>query len=290
MLSLLLMISSICFGDTNKVLIIGIDGCRPDALLAAKTPNIDKCWCNGAFSFHAETDTKTKSGPCWTSMLTGVWSTKHGILNNSYSVPSKHPHFFQRLKILKPGHKTASIVQWEPIHTILPSDYVNVKQSEKTDSAVVEVVAKILSSSNNPDAVFVQLDDVDHAGHAHGYGPHVSKYLDSIESSDKLVGKIIDALTSRDSYEQENWLIIISTDHGGIRKGHGGATAQESTVFFIAHGRSVQNGELPKKVAVVDVAVTAMAHLGITIDPKWNMDGKIQGTINTQQKNSPDKN
>ncbi len=28
-------------GTSNRVLIIGIDGCRPDALLAAQTPNMD---------------------------------------------------------------------------------------------------------------------------------------------------------------------------------------------------------------------------------------------------------
>ena len=70
---ILLTVCSACFGRTNKVLIIGIDGCRPDALLAAKTPSIDKLWSNGAFSFHGKTDPKTKSGSCWTSMLTGTW-------------------------------------------------------------------------------------------------------------------------------------------------------------------------------------------------------------------------
>jgi predicted AlkP superfamily pyrophosphatase or phosphodiesterase len=56
----------------RKVLVIGIDGCRPDALLNAKTPNIDQLWQNGAYSFKAKTDELSSSGICWTSMLTGV--------------------------------------------------------------------------------------------------------------------------------------------------------------------------------------------------------------------------
>ena len=40
----------------NKVLIIGVDGSRPDAILKANTPNIDSLWKNGAYSF------KTKTG------------------------------------------------------------------------------------------------------------------------------------------------------------------------------------------------------------------------------------
>ena len=83
--------------DTNKVLIVGIDGCRADALLAAATPNIDKLWQDGAFSFHVRTDPITTSGPCWTSLLTGVWHAKHRILDESYATPPAFPHFFQRL-------------------------------------------------------------------------------------------------------------------------------------------------------------------------------------------------
>ena len=37
-------------GKENKVLIIGIDGCRPDALIAANTPSIDHLIENGSFS------------------------------------------------------------------------------------------------------------------------------------------------------------------------------------------------------------------------------------------------
>lgn len=285
-LCVLLLLCSAGFGDTNKVLIVGIDGCRPDSLLAAKTPNIDKLWSDGAFSFHAKTDPKTKSGPCWTSILTGAWHTKHGILDNKYSVPSKIPHFFQRLKDINPELETASIVQWAPLHRILPSESADVKKTAKPDRSVADVVVETLSS-RDPDAVFIQFDDVDHAGHKYGYGPHVAKYMEAIESTDILVGKIIEALERRDTYEKENWLIILTSDHGGIHKNHGSGSPQESTVFFVAHGKSVVKGEITAPVNVVDVAVTAMAHLHVTMDPKWNLDGKIQGIQTPEVPPSP---
>ena len=72
----------------NKVLIIGIDGCRPDALLKANTPNLDKLWKNGAYIFNTKTDEISSSGICWTGMLTGVWHEKHNVLTNSYKNPS----------------------------------------------------------------------------------------------------------------------------------------------------------------------------------------------------------
>lgn len=277
------IICGVCYGGADKVLIIGIDGCRPDALLAAKTPNIDKLWKQGAYSFDAKTASRSSSGPCWTSMLTGVWPEKHGILNNKYSVPSKYPHFFQRIKTLKPELKTVSIVYWSPLHKILPDESVDVKKSARPDAKVAELVANTLAGGD-PDVVFVQFDEVDHAGHKYGYRPDAAGYVKSIETADSFVGRIIGSLEARKSYKKENWLIILTTDHGGIEKRHGGNTPQETTIFFIAHGKTVVKGELKEQVGVVDVAVTSMAHLGLPIDPKWRLDGKVQGIRNTRGK------
>ena len=64
---------------TKKVLILGIDGLRPDALIAANTPNVDRLLENGCFSAEAQTGQYTVSGPGWSSLLTGVWWSKHGV-------------------------------------------------------------------------------------------------------------------------------------------------------------------------------------------------------------------
>src|SRR4051812_20813467 len=68
----------------KKVLIIGIDGCRPDALRAAKAPNLEALIRDGAYSGKAQTGDATISGPGWSSMLTGVWRAKHGVRDNRF--------------------------------------------------------------------------------------------------------------------------------------------------------------------------------------------------------------
>jgi len=95
----------------NKVLIIGIDGCRPDALLAAQTPNMDKLWKDGAYTFKARTDEISSSGPAWSAMLIGVWHQKHNVLNNDYENPDleHYPHFFHHIRQEKPELKTYSV-------------------------------------------------------------------------------------------------------------------------------------------------------------------------------------
>jgi len=66
----------------KKVLVIGIDGCRPDALLAARIPHLEKLMKQGSYSYKAQTGDITISGPGWSSLLTGVWRQKHGVQDN----------------------------------------------------------------------------------------------------------------------------------------------------------------------------------------------------------------
>lgn len=265
-------------GAQNKVLIIGIDGVRPDCLLAAKTPNLDKLWKNGAYSFSAKTDPISSSGICWTAMLTGVWHEKHNVLDNEYTNPNlaEYPHYYHRVKEQKPELKLYSVVNWSPIHKILQEGDADIANYLLTDDKVTGRVADLLQN-DNPDAMFVQLDEVDHAGHEYVYAVNSEKYLAAIEKADTLVGKMISAIQNRKTYSKENWLILVSTDHGGSQKGHGQDIPEHTTIFYIANGKDVKKGEVKQQVNVVDVAVTAMKHLGIKIEKSWNLDGKVVG-------------
>jgi len=262
----------------NKVLIIGIDGCRPDALLAARTENIDKLWKNGAYSFKALTDSISSSGPCWTSMLTGVWHQKHHVLTNDYKDPNLeyYPHFFRRIREEKPHLESYSVVNWSPIHKIIQQGDATYASSPGSDGRVTSELVRLLKNED-PDVIFVQLDDVDHAGHANGFSAKSEKYLKAIEKSDGQVGKILKALEKRLTFDRENWLIIVTTDHGGSGTGHGKNTTEHTTIFYIASGLDVDIGEIQGDVNVVDVAVTAIDHLDIRIREQWDLDGRVAG-------------
>jgi len=263
----------------NKVLIIGIDGCKPDALIKANTPNLDKLWKNGAYSFNTKTDEISSSGICWTSMLTGVWHEKHKVLTNSYKNPNikEYPHFYTRVQNENPALKTYSIVNWGPIHKILQPNDADVVKSSLTDKNVTSRVVRTLKKKD-VDVLFVQLDNVDHAGHKYDFSVKSEKYLTAIELADMQIGKMINALESRKNYANENWLILVSTDHGGSEFGHGKNIPEHTTTFFIASGSTdVQKGKIEKQVYVVDIAVTALKHLGIDIKEEWKLDGKVSG-------------
>lgn len=262
----------------NKVLILGIDGCRPDALLAAKTPNLDKLWQNGAFSFKAKTDDLSWSGVCWTSMLTGVWKEKHNVYGNAYENPNieDYPHFFNLAKQQQPDLRTYSIINWSPIHKILQENDATVMKNKITDGLVTSSVAKALKNED-VDVMFVHLDNVDHAGHSTGFTPDNPKYIRAIEKTDKNIGKILKSLKKRKNYDHENWLILVSTDHGGSGTNHGEATLEHTTIFYIASGKDVEKGEIQKQVYITDVAVAALKHLNIDLKDEWQLDGHVSG-------------
>ena len=115
--------------DNRRVLLIGIDGVRSDAMQAADTPHMDALIAVGAVSYDAfaggipgtATQQITSSGPGWSSILTGTWTNKHGVTSNSFSGDNyeDYPHFFRRVKEVNSAACTASIVQWSPIDTYI---------------------------------------------------------------------------------------------------------------------------------------------------------------------------
>lgn len=226
--------------DESRVLIIGIDGTRSDCLEAAETPAIDALIAQGIYSSDALNNDITYSGPGWSAMLCGVWSDSHGVTNNNFTGSNfdGFPSFMKRLESDNPELNTHSICHWAPINDYVLGEDVDDALNAPTDAAVRDAAVAILETGN-PHALFLHFDDVDINGHSFGFNPAVSQYINAIEITDGYVADVISSLTNRPNYVEENWLILLSTDHGGIGVNHGGTTIEEETIFFIASGANV---------------------------------------------------
>ncbi|MCH2022985.1 MAG: alkaline phosphatase family protein [Saprospiraceae bacterium] len=247
----LLIFSFLQAQTQKKILLIGMDGCRADALKIGSTPNLDKIIAKSYSCFNARTIVPTMSGPGWSSMLTGVWYTKHRVNGNLFigNKLDKHLDLFNYIEDKNPELYTASISHWAPINEKIINK-VDFKTNPKSDEAVAEAAIKLFNEQN-PDAVFLHFDDIDHEGHRTGFSPTNPLYLKQIEKVDSLIGKVLDALYNRDNYEKEDWLIIFSPDHGGINKSHGGGTEVERTTFIIANNKKISFYEanpIPKEL------------------------------------------
>ncbi len=260
----------------KKALLIGIDGCRPDALLAAKAPHLHGLIKDGCFSDHAQTVDLTISGPSWSSMLTGVDWKKHGVRDNSFKGAdfAAFPHLLARYKKARPHGFAASVAHWDGIAKIITeADHAT---THKTGAETAAVASKVLAEKD-ADLVFVHFDDVDGAGHKHGFSPKEAKYLDAIAQVDGHVGDLLKAIRGRKNYDKEDWLIVVSTDHGGSGKGHGQNIPEHRTIFLIVSGKSAARGTIEPAPSVFDVTPTILTHLGVTIEAGWKLDGKAVG-------------
>ncbi|MDH3457241.1 MAG: alkaline phosphatase family protein [Gemmatimonadota bacterium] len=277
-------------GVEKKVLLIGLDGVRVDVLAQAATPTIDSLIAEGTFSDEALTGEPTVSGPSWSSMLIGVWPAKHGVHGNNFegNAYDSFPDFLTRLERLDSRYGTLAVLDWPPLGTgasggPLVSDAVdrkiNVNGDElgyvAADSVTTRVAAELLEESD-VDAAFVYLGNIDVVGHE--TGSLSDEYRAAIEAADRQVAALVSAIRRRSTYDREDWLILMSTDHGRRDDGgHGGQSIEEQTIFYLAAGPSAVHATAMTPPRIVDVAVTALAHLGVEIDPTWDLDGVVVG-------------
>jgi hypothetical protein len=282
----LMSVGIVMASQKRKVLFIGIDGVRADALQLANTPNIDTLVAHGAYTFDSWAMGITVSGPSWSTIFTGVWYPKHGITNNSYSGArfDKYMMFPKLAKYHKPRLYAAEVVEWPPLIDNVPNVYDGYDFRLKVpDGATTPTGAAVATRllDTNLDVMTCYYDAVDLAGHSSGFSPSNTAYINTIQAVDANVGVVLNALRSRVNYANEDWLILLTTDHGGIGTGHGGNTNTERHIWWIAAGTNIRHRQLNvaaadpgtyvlstvdtnvlKSVPVqADIAVTALHHL-----------------------------
>jgi predicted AlkP superfamily pyrophosphatase or phosphodiesterase len=261
----------------NKVLVIGIDGLRSDALMAARAPSLKALMRGGASTVEALADSITRSGPGWTSVVSGVWHGKHGVSDNSFAGyrAGEYPHFFKRIKEARPDLLTASIVDWKPLNSVLLRS-ADLALAPGDDDSVAAQAAGLLTFGD-PDVLFLHFDAVDHAGHGWGFSPYSIPYLLAIRQTDDRVGRVLAALEARPGRAREKWLILCVTDHGGIWRHHGADIPECRRIPFMVAGDGAERGEALAEASLVDVAPTILTYLGIPIDPAWGWEGRPRG-------------
>jgi predicted AlkP superfamily pyrophosphatase or phosphodiesterase len=272
------------------VLLIGLDGVRVDVMAAVHTPVIDSLAAAGFFSDEAKTRVRTMSGPGWSSMTIGARTDKHLVDGNDFESNdyATYPDFLTRIERERPELSTLAVLDWPPLGTTdsggpLFSDEIDVKINfdgevdgyRYADSLSVEAAVEQLRDTD-VDAAFVYLGDIDVV--AHETNSRSPEYKAAIEWADTRVALLLQAVRDRPTYEEEDWLILMSTDHGrNDAGGHGGNSPSETTIFFLASGPSVEPGTTECPAEIVDVAVTALSHMGLGPDPAWHLDGRARG-------------
>lgn len=264
---------------TRRVLLISVDGLRPDLLLRAQAPVLRGLMQRGSFTMWAQTTASAVTLPSHTSMLTGVSPSSHGIEWNTDLPPGKHvysarPTLFDLAS--QAGFTTAMVAgksKFTPLARpgTLRWWYIP-KESAVSDAAVTDTAVGFIER-HQPQVLFVHLPSVDGAGHAQDWGSE--RQLAAIAEADRCIGRLLDALQRRRLLDST--LVMVSADHGGAGKSHGPDDPRSRFIPWIAAGPGVRrNVDLTTyadlNVRTEDTFATICAQLGIAV-PK-PIDGR----------------
>lgn len=188
--------------------------------MAAATPNIDKFMNSGEYSYDSDAGVKLACGPAWATLLTGVDHKSHGVTNDEFKKMDleTYPHFFDELS--GTDFRTASVVHLPLIqqHLDCCSD---ISLIGMTDETVMTKSIDIIGG-DKADVLFLQFNDVDEAGRLSAYSPNEGVYLKAIGRMDARFGQLLEAVQTHAKQMDEEWMILICSDHGGEGQEHEG--------------------------------------------------------------------
>lgn len=265
------------FKKVKHIVVIGCDGLGGYALPEADMPNVKQLMATGAWSLKARSVLPSSSAVNWASMLMGASPTMHGYTewgSQEPEIPSivkhekyhKFPTIFSVIRDQRPNAVTAAAYSWSGIGHLVEKEAITyvLPANDNEDVCVQNAVDVILK--NKPLFTFVHFDEPDHTGHSQGH--RTTAYYEILKKVDARIGQIMDAVKRAGIEEQT--IIMVTADHGGIDKGHGGKSLDEVQVPWIMSGPGIKkNTELKSTIITYDTAATLAAILGLDQPQAW---------------------
>ena len=259
---------------TKHVVIVSIDGLRPDAISASGTPTIWRLAQNGAHSWRARTILPSKTLPSHTSMLTGVPPTVHGVTWNEDETESRGtvdvPTVFGVAR--RSGRQTAAFFSKTKFHhlevpgTIDHGESPPVGGAQRDATEQLAEVERHLAMGARPNLLFVHFGEPEYAGHESGWMG--GAYLRAVASADDAVSRLASALDR--TLGAGAYTLIITADHGGHGKTHGSGAESDVTIPWIVSGKGVRARQvLTTEIRTMDTAATALWVLGVPVPDDW---------------------
>ena len=255
----------------DRVVLISIDGLRPDVLLRADAPAIRQLMDRGSFTLWANTTDVAITLPSHTSMVTGVSPQKHGVTWNDDSKLTTYPKVPTLFELAhRAGYTTALVAGKRKFESLARPGTVDALSiplgtSKVADDAVRDAAIDLIRT-RHPDVLMVHFPQTDAVGHADGWGS--PQQLATVANADRGVAAIVAALRAQGLLDTT--LIIVTADHGGAGKGHGGLDPRSRHIPWIVAGPGVRQNydlTLDDKLVVntTDTFATILYVLGLPV-------------------------
>ena len=232
---------------TPKVVFVLVDGIAADTVEVVNTPYLDAIAGENGYARAfvggepgTDTESPTVSAVSYNSLLTGTWSNKNNVWSNAIEAPNyDYWDIFRIAKHHDPALRTAIFSTWTDNRTKLIGDGLADAGGAKLDHVVdgfdldtdrfpvdelslyirdIDIVvadaAAEFIASDGPDLSWVYLQYTDDVAHLYGDSPEMSA---AVEFMDQQIGKIWAAVERRQQSRDEDWLVLVTTDHGRDR-------------------------------------------------------------------------
>ncbi|MFZ4983818.1 MAG: alkaline phosphatase family protein [Blastocatellia bacterium] len=260
----------------RHVVVIGIDGMGAEGVARVDPPVLRRLREQGAWTLKGRAVIPTVSAPNWASMIMGAGPAQHGVTSNDWRADSFEiapvctgsekifPTIFGLLRQQRATAVIGIFHDWEGFGHLFERKAANVIVDAASPIDAIARAGEFMVA-RRPDLTFIHLDDVDHAGHNHGWlSP---QYDAAIREADRMVGELIARLEKADLLKQT--AILVTADHGGKGTKHGGLTMSEIEIPWILSAPGIRRGEITKPVNTYDTAATLARLLGINPPACW---------------------
>ena len=222
----------------KHVVFIGLDGWGAYSLPKADMPNVKKLMEDGAYTLKKRSALPSSSAINWASMFMGAGPELPSRVLNKNGI---FPTVFQLLRDARPEAEIGCLYEWEGIKylvdTLSLSYHYHVADCNKTPKELGNMASSYIKEKH-PALVAICYDGPDHTGHTAGHD--TPEYYEKLKELDMYVGQIVQAV--KDAGMLDDTIFILTSDHGGIDKGHGGKTMQEMETAFITSGKNIKKG------------------------------------------------
>lgn len=250
----------------RRVLILSIDGLRPDAIPLAPMPILTALMEGAAYTLSAQTTYPSVTLPAHTSMLSGLCPSKHKVDWNDYLPENGYANVTDIFDIVhQAGLQTVMYVGKEKLRQV----------TEPTSTDIFEyindrdlVIAEKLIENFPADfgLMFIHFPTADGMGHVYGWLS--DEQLSVLFRADQALGNLLAELDARGLREET--LIIVTADHGGHGILHGSSLPEDMTIPWVAVGAGIQPTQLTSTVHIMDTAATTAYALGLPIPTEWD--------------------
>jgi predicted AlkP superfamily pyrophosphatase or phosphodiesterase len=268
----------------DRVVLVVLDGLRPDAVDAFDLTHVADLAARGAATFTACTVTPSVTAAAMASLFTGVAPARHGVVSDRFHVPRRHGPIDPLPRVLAAAGFASSVFIGS-----VPRLYAGLARqiarqlgveravcSGETARAIVATARATLAEQRRG-LIVMHWPDADRAGHEHGWMSRA--YEAGARAMDAALGDLVSAL-SRD--DDVGTLVIALADHGGggaVVNDHDSTHPADQTIPIILAGAGVEAGPLADAVTLLDVPPTVLWALGVACPSTYEGRALVEGFI-----------